>query len=64
MNKENILWVSRLVMTWIAFITFLGLIVFTVVYTTLKGQPTQWYWGLIGLLVGGVVIAIKWFFKK
>jgi len=58
-NKEII----RVWLTIISFTFFLILIGFAIIYNTLKNQiMDRWYWGLIGLLVVGLCVSIKWFF--
>ena len=53
----------RASLTIITYVAFLGLIIFAIVYNTIKNQlMNTWYWGVIGALIAGIVISIKWFF--
>lgn len=53
----------RAILTIITYIAFLGLIVFAIIYNTIKNQlMNTWYWGIIGALIAGIVISIKWYF--
>ena len=63
LKENNIKEITRAILTVITYIAFLGLIVFAIVYNTLKNQlMDRWYWGVIAVLVAGIVISIKWFF--
>jgi uncharacterized BrkB/YihY/UPF0761 family membrane protein len=58
-TKENV----RAILTVVTYVAFLGLIVFAIVYNTLKNQlMNTWYWGVIGALIAGIVVSVKWFF--
>ena len=63
MTENKIKETTRAILTIITYVAFLGLIVFAIVYNTIKNQiMDKWYWGVIGALVAGIVISIKWFF--
>ena len=58
-TKEKV----RAILTVVTYIAFLGLIVFAIVYNTMKNQiMDKWYWGVIGALVAGLVISLRWYF--
>jgi len=62
-KEKNIKEITRAILTVITYVAFLGLIIFAIVYNTLKNQiMDKWYWGVIGVLVAGIVVSIKWFF--
>ena len=62
-QQRDIKEIVRAILTLVTFIAFLGLIVFAIVYNTLKNQlMNTWYWGVIGALIAGIVISVKWFF--
>ena len=53
----------KAILTVITYIAFLSLIVFAIIYNTIQNQlMDKWYWGVIGALVAGLVISVKWFF--
>jgi len=62
-NKINSKEKVRANLTIITYTAFLGLIIFAIVYNTIKNQlMNTWYWGIIGALIAGIVISIKWYF--
>ncbi len=62
-QKKDIKEIVRAILTVVTYMAFLGLIVFAIVYNTLKNQlMNTWYWGVIGALIAGIVISVKWFF--
>lgn len=62
-KKDKIKEITKAILTVITYIVFLGLIVFAIIYNTIKNQlMNTWYWGVIGALIAGIVISIKWFF--
>jgi len=62
-NSERIKDITRAILTIITFIAFIGLIVFAIVYNTINNQlMDKWYWGIIGALVAGLIISVKWLF--
>ena len=62
-EKKDIKEIVRAILTVVTYMAFLGLIVFAIVYNTLKNQlMNTWYWGVIGALIAGIVISVKWFF--
>ena len=62
-QQRDIKEIVRAILTVVTFIAFLGLIIFAIVYNTLKNQlMNTWYWGVIGALIAGIVVSVKWFF--
>ncbi len=62
-TEKNIKETVKAILTVITFIAFLGLIIFAIIYNTIKNQlMNTWYWGVIGALVAGLVVSVKWFF--
>ncbi len=61
--QKNIKEIVKAILTVVTFVAFLGLIIFAIVYNTVKNQiMDKWYWGVIGALIAGLVISVKWFF--
>jgi len=54
---------DKRIMKWVAFISFLGLIVFAVIWNTVRGNVGNAYWGLIAGL-GSLLIVIIGISKK
>jgi O-antigen/teichoic acid export membrane protein len=53
----------RAILTVVTFIAFLGLIIFAIVYNTIKNQiMDKWYWGAIGALIVGIGVSVRWYF--
>lgn len=62
-QQKDIKEIVRAILTVVTYMAFLGLIIFAIVYNTLKNQlMNTWYWGVIGALIAGIVISVKWFF--
>ena len=62
-KQKDIKEIVRAILTVVTYIAFLGLIIFAILYNTLKNQlMNTWYWGVIGALIAGIVVSIKWFF--
>ena len=62
-QQRDIKEVVRAILTVVTFIAFLGLIVFAIVYNTMKNQiMDKWYWGAIGGLIVLIGISVKWYF--